>query len=387
MADPPIGRPPSSEAVLGPSERCVSAPGSADGITGRGNRPVHCRRQIAGAPRSPPPARADRSPIARQPGRPVHHPSGDHDTRHRRLGRKKPASTPGSCSQAVPPFPVAGWGVECTDVGSTQPKESQDDVEVRRSPDRPRKGLPQCIPPPPIEVPVPTEPPPHPPPPHPPPPPPPPPSPHTPARSLGPARPGTLRRRASIAVGVIVAVLALTGGAFSLAGRAGAGLPTGSGMQLNAPIVGAAAAPDGSGYWLVGADGGVFSFGQVSFYGSTGSLHLNAPIVGIAATPDGRGYWEVASDGGVFAFGDASFYGSTGGIHLNKPIVGIDAHPRRQGVLAGRRRRRGVRLRRRLVLRVGHRAHAHQRHRGHRRHPRRQGLLGGRSQRRRVHLR
>ncbi len=31
----------------------------------------------------------------------------------------------------------------------------------------------------------------------------------------------------------------------------------------------------------------------------------------------------MASDGGIFAFGDASFYGSTGALHLNEPIVGI----------------------------------------------------------------
>ena len=31
-----------------------------------------------------------------------------------------------------------------------------------------------------------------------------------------------------------------------------------------------------------------------------------------ASTPDGRGYWLVAADGGIFAFGDAGFYGSGG---------------------------------------------------------------------------
>ena len=41
---------------------------------------------------------------------------------------------------------------------------------------------------------------------------------------------------------------------------------------------------------------------------------LNKPIVGMAATPDGRGYWLVAADGGIFSFGDAVFYGSTGGM-------------------------------------------------------------------------
>ena len=59
------------------------------------------------------------------------------------------------------------------------------------------------------------------------------------------------------------------------------------------------------------SDGGIFSFGDAQFYGSTGAIALNDPIVAMAPTPDGRGYWLVASDGGIFTFGDAAFYGST----------------------------------------------------------------------------
>jgi hypothetical protein len=100
------------------------------------------------------------------------------------------------------------------------------------------------------------------------------------------------------------------------------------GALLNAPVVGIASTPDHGGYWLVASDGGVFSFGDAAFYGSVPGVlqpgqSLNRPVVGIAATPDGNGYWLVASDGGVFAFGDAHFWGSMGGIHLNKPVVGI----------------------------------------------------------------
>ncbi len=94
-------------------------------------------------------------------------------------------------------------------------------------------------------------------------------------------------------------------------------------VPLNAPIVGLTPTADGEGYWLLGADGGVFSFSDAQFYGSTGSLQLDAPVVAMAATPDGGGYWFVASDGGVFAYGDAVFYGSMGGKHLNAPIVGM----------------------------------------------------------------
>ena len=95
----------------------------------------------------------------------------------------------------------------------------------------------------------------------------------------------------------------------------------------NAPVVGLAAAPDGGGYWLVAADGGIFSYGDAAFFGSVGSLHLNAPVVGMAATPDGGGYWLVARDGGVFDYGDAGFFGSAGALPLNAPIVGMAATP------------------------------------------------------------
>ncbi|MGO8873801.1 MAG: C40 family peptidase [Acidimicrobiales bacterium] len=105
---------------------------------------------------------------------------------------------------------------------------------------------------------------------------------------------------------------------------------TGS-LVLNKPIVGIAPTPDQHGYWMVATDGGVFSFGDAVFYGSTGSLTLNKPIVAMAPTPDGRGYWLVASDGGVFSFGDAQFYGSTGSLTLQQPIVGMAPTPDGRG--------------------------------------------------------
>jgi hypothetical protein len=97
-------------------------------------------------------------------------------------------------------------------------------------------------------------------------------------------------------------------------------------IHLNQPIVGMAATPDGHGYWLVAADGGIFTFGDAQFYGSTGAIRLNQPIVGMAATPDGHGYWLVAADGGIFTFGDAPFAGSTGGAPLAAATVAVAAH-------------------------------------------------------------
>ncbi|HEX4163548.1 MAG TPA: hypothetical protein VHZ05_13680, partial [Acidimicrobiales bacterium] len=45
------------------------------------------------------------------------------------------------------------------------------------------------------------------------------------------------------------------------------------------------------GYWLDASDGGIFTYPNNTFYGSTGALKLNKPMVGMAATPDAQGYW------------------------------------------------------------------------------------------------
>ncbi len=103
------------------------------------------------------------------------------------------------------------------------------------------------------------------------------------------------------------------------------------GQPLDKPIVGMAATPTGRGYWFVASDGGVFSFGDAQFHGSMGGQTLNQPIVGMAApTPKpapsnpapptappappappaaASGYWLVAADGGIFSFG-VPFLGS-----------------------------------------------------------------------------
>ncbi len=63
------------------------------------------------------------------------------------------------------------------------------------------------------------------------------------------------------------------------------------------------------GYYIVTADGGVFTFGSAPFYGSAGNLNLVLPIVSAALTSTGKGYYLMGADGGVFAFGDAKYAG------------------------------------------------------------------------------
>ena len=155
----------------------------------------------------------------------------------------------------------------------------------------------------------------------------------------------------------------------------------------------------GSGYWQVAADGGVFNYGNASFFGSTGSLKLNKPVVGIAQTQDQGGYWLVASDGGVFSYGDAAFHGSAGSLKLNQPVVGMastpyvpgaggaPASPAGLGYWLVAVRRRDLQLRGCRVLRLHRQRQAQQADRRHGTHPGRQGLLAGRVGRRGVQLR
>ena len=97
------------------------------------------------------------------------------------------------------------------------------------------------------------------------------------------------------------------------------------GMHLNKPVVGVTATLNGTGYWLVASDGGVFSF-NAAFQGSTGGVALTKPVVGIGLDRATGGYSLVASDGGVFCF-DAPFEGSAGSITLIKPVGSITRSP------------------------------------------------------------
>ena len=133
-------------------------------------------------------------------------------------------------------------------------------------------------------------------------------------------------------------------------------------------IVGLTPTPDGHGYWLVGADGGVFAFGDAAFLGSgndgipraallatsdgrgyllpastglppavygdatalggnTTPMPLAAPVTGAAVDPGTNGYWETSADGGVYAFGSAPFDGSLPGIGVTPaaPIMAMAA--------------------------------------------------------------
>ncbi len=68
-------------------------------------------------------------------------------------------------------------------------------------------------------------------------------------------------------------------------------------------MVAIAADPAGRGYWLVGADGGIFAFGDAPFFGS--QLDPSHSVVGFAASRDRDGSWVAGADGSA----DGSVHG------------------------------------------------------------------------------
>jgi hypothetical protein len=76
------------------------------------------------------------------------------------------------------------------------------------------------------------------------------------------------------------------------------------------PVVGMVVDPATGGYWLVGADGAVFSF-NAPYLGGANTVPggPGSAVVGAGALPSGQGYWEVMAAGAVFSFGQAPYLG------------------------------------------------------------------------------
>jgi hypothetical protein len=121
-------------------------------------------------------------------------------------------------------------------------------------------------------------------------------------------------------------MIGANGGVYAFGDAPYAGSLPGLGISVS-NVVGLALSPSGKGYWMVSNDGAIYSFGDAPYLGSLPGLHVTPtkPIVGIAATLDGRGYWLVASDGAIYAFGDAPYLGSLPGLHVTpgQPVTGI----------------------------------------------------------------
>ena len=67
-------------------------------------------------------------------------------------------------------------------------------------------------------------------------------------------------------------------------------------------------APTRAGYWMLGSDGTVYSFGEAASHGSP-AVAAGRAAVDVEPTPSGRGYWVLDDSGAVSPFGDATGYG------------------------------------------------------------------------------
>ena len=121
------------------------------------------------------------------------------------------------------------------------------------------------------------------------------------------------------------------GGVFTFGNAPFFGSLPGIGVSVN-DITGIASTPDGKGYYVVGANGAVYAFGDATSHGSLPGLGVTVSnIVSIVPTPDGGGYWLIGSDGGVFAFGDATTQGSLPGWASTSPTSSGRCRPARPG--------------------------------------------------------
>ena len=120
-------------------------------------------------------------------------------------------------------------------------------------------------------------------------------------------------------------------------------------VALQGPILDSVATPSGHGYWMVGSDGGIFSFGDAVFYGSMGGQRLNKPVTSMAPDPDGSGYWL------VHPTADLRVLGSVLRIHgCDSPEQAGRRHrrvPNRRRLPDGRLRRRDLHVWRRALPR------------------------------------
>jgi hypothetical protein len=91
--------------------------------------------------------------------------------------------------------------------------------------------------------------------------------------------------------------------------------------------------PSGDGYWVVDDAGGVSSFGDAVFRGAPDSLTLKAgeKVTSLSSTATGKGYWMFTNKGRVLTFGDAVAYGDMSKQTLNAPVLDSIVTPTGKG--------------------------------------------------------
>ena len=109
--------------------------------------------------------------------------------------------------------------------------------------------------------------------------------------------------------------------------------------------------PDGGGYWVLGANGTVYTFGDAPQVGvssvSPPLSSMRSPMTGLIPDFSGRGFDAVNGSGQAFAFGDAPYFGdvTTAVQRLFRPRRGHRRHSRLTRATVDRRGNRRSRPR------------------------------------------
>jgi Carboxypeptidase regulatory-like domain len=76
------------------------------------------------------------------------------------------------------------------------------------------------------------------------------------------------------------------------------------------PAVGLAETPSGHGYNILTTAGAIYSFGDANYFGNLLDHRYPGPATALSYTPNGGGYAILNSAGGIYTFGDAGYYGN-----------------------------------------------------------------------------
>jgi hypothetical protein len=92
-------------------------------------------------------------------------------------------------------------------------------------------------------------------------------------------------------------------------------------------------APSGRGYWVLDSRGRVHPFGDASHLGDVvlSKLAAGEEPASLSATPTGAGYWVFTTRGRVLTFGDAAFLGEVSATPLNGLVLDSVATPSGKG--------------------------------------------------------
>ncbi|HEV7865448.1 MAG TPA: glycosyl hydrolase [Acidimicrobiia bacterium] len=91
--------------------------------------------------------------------------------------------------------------------------------------------------------------------------------------------------------------------------------------------------PTGNGYWVVDSAGTVSNFGDAKDLGDVdaGRLATGETVTSLSSTPTGNGYWVFTTKGRAVTFGDAVFYGDMSRANLNGPVLDSVPSPSGRG--------------------------------------------------------